>query len=142
MSMNVTKQAGITLFIAIIFHMALICVVSSESLAAVVQERIGLVQIKSRVKGNNESSNFASKLSSRTDGAVSVVVDYSQMIVSEQTQVYHQSGLKTDFNQLPIPCSARIRYQQLPDGNMEILELHIVEVPVGANNKWGEETPH
>lgn len=142
MNRSVTKRAGITIKIAIFFYIALICVVSSESLAAAMQERIGLVQMKTRVEKGNEFNGFRYQSTSRTDQAVSVLVDYSQMIVSEQTQVYRQSGLKTDFDQLPIPCSARIRYQQLPDGNMEILELHIVEVSVGADKKWGEEAPH
>lgn len=141
MNMSVRKKVGITLNISMFFYMVMICVVSSIAFAAAPEEKIGLVQMKLRVEESNGFSDFSGKLSARADRAVTVLVDYSQMMISEQTQVYTQSGLKTDFNQVPIPCSAKIIYQQRPDGNMDILELHIVEVPVGADKKWGDEPP-
>lgn len=141
MNMSVTKKVRTTLSVSMFFYMLLICVVSSISFAAELEEKIGLVQMKLRVEENNGFSDFTGKLSARADRAVTVLVDYSQMMISEKTQVYTQSGLKTDFNQLPIPCSARIIYQQRPDGNMDIVELHIVEVPVEADIKWGDEPP-
>lgn len=84
----------------------------------------------------------------RTDRATAVIVDGNRMFVLSETIVKKlgTAGQKNDgiaivFEELAVPCQAKIVYQQLPNGNRNVLEIHILSELAGASKKWAVPGP-
>lgn len=84
----------------------------------------------------------------RADRATAVMVDGNRMFVLLETTVkklgatgQKNDGIAIDFEELAVPCQARIVYQQLPNGNRNVLEIHILSESAGASKKWASPEP-
>lgn len=84
----------------------------------------------------------------RTDRATAVIVDGRRMFVLPQTiikkpeiTVKKNDGAIIDFEELAVPCQAKIVYQQLPNGGRNVLEIHILSESAGASKKWAVPEP-
>lgn len=91
-----------------------------------------------------ESGNSAP----RSDRASAVIVDGNKMFVLSETIVKKMGttgpkndGITIDFEELAVPCQARIVYQQLPNGNRNVLEIHVLSESAGARKKWAVPEP-
>ncbi len=88
------------------------------------------------------------KQATRTDRATAVMVDGNRMFVLPETIVkklgttaQKNDGIVIDFEELAVPCQAKIVYQQLPNGNRNVLEIHILSESAGATKKWAVPAP-
>ncbi|OGQ85853.1 MAG: hypothetical protein A2512_09845 [Deltaproteobacteria bacterium RIFOXYD12_FULL_56_24] len=88
------------------------------------------------------------KQATRTDRATAVIVDGNRMFVLAETIVKKlgktdpkNDGIVVDFEELAVPCQARIVYQQLPNGNRNVLEIHLLSESAGATKKWAVPAP-
>lgn len=77
----------------------------------------------------------------RADRATAVVVDGRRMFILPQTIVKKKDGFIIDFNEVAVPCQAKIVYQQLPNGGRNVLEIHILSESAGASKKWATPEP-
>lgn len=84
----------------------------------------------------------------RADRATAVMVDGNRMFVLPETIVkklgtagQKNDGIAIDFEELAVPCHAKIVYQQLPNGNRNVLEIHILSESAGASKKWAAPEP-
>lgn len=84
----------------------------------------------------------------RADRATAIIVDGSRMFIIPETVIkkFEASAKKNDalilnFDEVAVPCQARIVYQQLPNGNRNVLEMHILSESAGASKKWGAPAP-
>lgn len=84
----------------------------------------------------------------RADRATAVIVDGSRMFILSETIVkklgtagQKNDGIAIDFEELAVPCQAKIVYQQLPNGNRNVLEIHILSESAGASKKWAAPEP-
>lgn len=84
----------------------------------------------------------------RADRATAIIVDGDRMFILSETIVKKpetiakkNDGFLIDFNELAVPCQAKIIYQQLPNGGRNVLEIHILSESVGASKKWAAPEP-
>lgn len=84
----------------------------------------------------------------RSDRAVAVIVDGNRMFILPETIVKKlgttgpkNDGIAIDFEELAVPSQARIVYQQLPNGNRNVLEVHVLSESSGASKKWAAPEP-
>jgi hypothetical protein len=84
----------------------------------------------------------------RADRAMAVIVDGNRMFVLPQTiikrpeiTVGKNDGVIINFEDLAVPCQAKIVYQQLPNGSRNVLEIHILSESAGASKKWAVPAP-
>jgi len=84
----------------------------------------------------------------RADRAMAVIVDGNRMFVLPQTiikrpeiTVGKNDGVIINFEDLAVPCQAKIVYQQLPNGSRNVLEIHILSESAGASKKWAAPAP-
>jgi hypothetical protein len=84
----------------------------------------------------------------RADRATAVIVDGNRMFVLPQTiikrpeiTVGKNDGAIINFEDLAVPCQAKIVYQQLPNGSRNVLEIHILSESAGASKKWAAPEP-
>lgn len=84
----------------------------------------------------------------RADRATAVIVDGNRMFVLPETIVIKlvttgqkKEGIAIDFEELAVPCQAKIVYQQLPNGSRNVLEIHILSESAGATKKWAVPAP-
>jgi len=135
---RIALSAGVTLVVL------LGCLWYSPAVPAapLLKELVGVVQVKLRAEKAGGTSDPPGRAAGRSDLATMLLVDGSQMYVLEGTRVIDGNGRETDFNELPVPCTARIVYQQLTNGSRNIHEVHVVAVSAGASKRWGEPAPH
>lgn len=84
----------------------------------------------------------------RADRATAVIVDGNRMFILPETIVKKpettakkNDGIIIDFEELAVPCQAKIVYQQLPNGSRNVLEIHILSESAGASKKWAVPGP-
>ena len=84
----------------------------------------------------------------RADRATAVIVDGRRMFIlpetivkKPETVVKKNDGAIIDFDELAVPCQAKIVYQQLPNGGRNVLEIHILSESAGASKKWAAPLP-
>jgi len=107
-----------------------------------VLELVGTVEQKNRSPlpppvQHEEPGNLAD----RSDRATSIVIDGSKMFITRDTVVKNIDGKYTDFDEVPVPCQARILLQELPNGARNVLELDIQSLVPGASKKWPDPLP-
>lgn len=77
----------------------------------------------------------------RADQAVAIVADMIRMSIIDKTIVKKADGTLIDFNELPVPCQARIVYQPLRGEGKNVLELQIIKSLPGATTGWKTPGP-
>ncbi len=84
----------------------------------------------------------------RPDKATAVMVDGNRMLILPETivkktgtMIKKNDGIIIDFNELAVPCQAKIVYQQLPNGSKNVLEIYILSESAGASKKWATLNP-
>lgn len=77
----------------------------------------------------------------RADRATAIIVNSNRMFILAETIVRRKDGIIIDFNDLAVPCQAKIIYQQLPNGSRNVLEMHILSESAGASKKWTAPEP-
>lgn len=77
----------------------------------------------------------------RADRATSILVDGNRMFILPETIVKKIDGVLINFDEVAVPCQAKIVYQQLPNGGRNVLEVHILSESPGANKKWAIPEP-
>lgn len=107
-----------------------------------VSELIGTVEQKNRSPlpppvQHEEQGNLADRL----DRASTIVVDGSRMFITQDTIVRNLEGKGADFNELYVPCQAKVLYQELPNGGRNVLELDVQKLLSGASKQWPDPTP-
>ena len=107
-----------------------------------VLEMIGTIEQKNRSPfpppvQHEEPGNLAD----RSDRTTAIVVDGRRMFITRDTIVKNVEGKSTDFDEVFVPSQARILFQELPNGDRNVLELDIQKLLSGATKKWPEPTP-
>ncbi|MFA6499482.1 MAG: hypothetical protein WCV64_09175 [Desulfurivibrionaceae bacterium] len=77
----------------------------------------------------------------RADQAVAIVVDSVRMSIIDKTIVKKADGTLIDFNEMPVPCQARIVYQPLRGEGKNVLEIQIINPLSGATTRWNTPGP-
>ena len=77
----------------------------------------------------------------RADRAIAVIVDGNRMFILPETIVKKKDGIIINFDEVAVPCQAKIVYQQLPNGGRNVLEMHILSESAGASKKWVAPEP-
>ncbi|MHB8987531.1 MAG: hypothetical protein ACYC6S_01975 [Desulfobulbia bacterium] len=144
--------------IAILLRFAMCAAVSVTVLGGIVRqaqaampklELTGTVERKIRSAESPQPFHAEpGKQATRTDRATAVMVDGNRMFVLPETIVkklgttaQKNDGIAIDFEELAVPCQAKIVYQQLPNGNRNVLEIHILSESAGATKKWAVPAP-
>lgn len=84
----------------------------------------------------------------RSDRATAIIVNGNRMFILPETIIKKTGTMPPpndvviiDFNELAVPCQAKIIYQQLPNGGRNVLDVHVLRESVGANKKWALPAP-
>ena len=78
---------------------------------------------------------------SRADRATAIIVDGSRMFILPETIIKKNDVPIINFDEVAVPCQAKIVYQQLPNGGKNVLELHILSESARASKKWAPPEP-
>lgn len=136
------KRLSMLLAYTVLFVFFSLTVGSRQTLASFqVSELIGIVEQKNRSAlpppvQHEELNNF-----DRSDRATSIVVNGIRMFITRDTTVKNIEGQSTNFDEMAVPCQARVLYQELPNGGRNVLEIVIQKLLSGASNKWPDPTP-
>lgn len=77
----------------------------------------------------------------RSDKAKAIIFDGNLMFIVQETVVKRIDGTMIDFDEVAVPCQVNIAYQQLPNGNRNVMEVYIQRELPGANKRWPAPEP-
>jgi len=126
------------------------CGIARQAQAAMPKlELTGTVERKIRSAGLPQPFHVEpGKQAIRADRATAVIVAGNRMFVLPETIVkklgaagQKKDWFAIDFEELAVPCQAKIVYQQLPNGNINVLEIHILSEAAGASKRWAAPEP-
>lgn len=149
---NTMKKKSILLVFAVFIGISLTVLVGFARQAQAVMSNMELTGTVEQKKRSAEPSPARyvepGNPVSRADRATAIMVDGRWMFIlpetivkKPETVVKKNDGAIIDFDELAVPCQAKIVYQQLPNGGRNVLEIHILSESAGASKKWAAPLP-
>lgn len=96
-----------------------------------------LVQPGGSLAGDSEKGLVRSAIMNIMGKAYdAVVISERNFMVSESTVILDQDGQEIGLKDLPVPCTADIRYELIMDKSPLCLSIHVIKLHKGARRDW------